>query len=430
MVFFLQRTIPFLTVLLVAFASAAPALSSDTVTLTLFGPESFVRNTGAPSPVVRTFNVPAAQGTFTLDVINGTGAGDNAVSSAVVDVNGSTILKANDFNQNISRITRILTNLGQGANTLSVEVKSIPSSYLTITITGEYLLNLAITEPPAGSEVLSDRVTVRGNYAAYTGNVTISVNGVAAVLDGGTFTAANVPIASGSGTVAATITTVDGIQAQDTISVTGNRPPVAAAGRDQTVLVGDRVTLDGRNSYDPEGALITYAWSLLSAPAGSLAALDNPSSVLPSFTPDFPGTYVSSLTVSDGRSNSLPDNVSVFAERPNVPPTANAGPDQSVVAGNPVTLDGTGSFDPDGNMISYSWRFLSIPPGSQTVLDYSTTAHSNFLADVVGQYLVELTVSDGLATSLPDTMTITAASPNAPPVANAGADQLVAPNTL
>lgn len=91
-----------------------PASASGTLTLPLFGPESFVRNTGAPSPVVRTFNVPAAQGTFTLDVINGTGGGDNAVSSAVVEVNGTTILKANDFNQNISRITRTLTNLGRG----------------------------------------------------------------------------------------------------------------------------------------------------------------------------------------------------------------------------------------------------------------------------------------------------------------------------
>jgi hypothetical protein len=120
-----------LALLLVAMAFAGPALSSDTVTLTHFGPESFVRNTGAPSPVVRTFNVPSAQGTFTLRVINGTGAGDNAVSSAVVDVNGTTILKANDFNQNVSQISRTLTNLAQGANTLSVELKSIPSSYLT-----------------------------------------------------------------------------------------------------------------------------------------------------------------------------------------------------------------------------------------------------------------------------------------------------------
>ncbi|MDA8178745.1 MAG: PASTA domain-containing protein [Deltaproteobacteria bacterium] len=428
--FFLQRTIPFLTVLLVAFASAAPALSSDTVTLTHFGPESFVRNTGAPSPVVRTFNVPSAQGTFTLRVINGTGAGDNAVSSAVVDVNGTTILKANDFNQNVSQISRTLINLAKAANTVSVEVKSIPSSYLTVSIIGDYLLNLTITEPPAGTEVLSDRVTVRGSYVAYTGNVSISVNGVAAVLDGGTFTATNVPIASGSGTLTATITTGDGIQDQDTISVTGNLPPVAAAGRDQTVLVGDQVTLDGRNSLDPEGALITYAWSLVAAPSGSLAALHNPSSVLPFFTPDFPGTYVSSLTVNDGRSNSLPDNVSVFAQPPNVPPTANAGPDQSVVTGTVVQLDGRGSFDPESAILSYSWQMLSRPTGSTAVLNYASTSLPTFLADVSGQYIVRLIVNDGQLNSTPDNVSVVAAVPNAAPIAFAGTDNTVSRNAV
>ena len=427
--YYLQRTILFL-VPFVAFASVVPALSSDTVTLTLSGPESFVRNTGAPSPVVRSFNVPSAQGTFTLRVINGTGGGDNAVSLAVVDVNGTTILKANDFNQNVSQISRTLTNLVQGVNTLSVEVKSIPSSYLTLSITGDFLLNLTITEPPAGAEVLSDHVTVRGSYVAYTGNVAISVNGVAAVLDGGTFTATNVPIASGSGTLTATITTGDGIQDQDTISVTGNRPPAAAAGPDQTVLVGDRVTLDGRNSYDPEGALITYGWSLVAAPSGSLAALDNPSSVLPSFTPDFPGTYVSSLVVSDGQSNSLPDNVSVFAQQPNVPPTANAGPDQSVVTGTIVQLDGRGSFDPEAAMLSFFWQILSRPPGSNAALDFASTSLPTFLADESGLYVLRLIVNDGQIDSSPDNVSVVAAVPNAAPVAIAGTDDTVSRNAV
>jgi PKD repeat protein len=41
----------------------------------------------------------------------------------------------------------------------------------------------------------------------------------------------------------------------------------------------------------------------------------------------------------------------------NVAPTADAGPDQAGVVDSPVTLDGTGSFDPDGTVVEYWWRF-------------------------------------------------------------------------
>ncbi len=213
-------------------------------------------------------------------------------------------------------------------------------------------------------------------------------------------------------------------------TLSGNLPPVAEAGLDQNVLAGDRVTLDGRNSYDPEGALITYVWSLLASPSGSLAALDNPSSVLPSFTPDFPGTYVSSLVVSDGQSNSLPDNVSVFAQQPNVPPTANAGPDQSVVTGTVVQLDGRGSFDPESAPLSWSWQMLSRPAGSNAVLDDSSAPLPTFLADVSGQYIIRLIVNDGQLDSSPDNVSVVAAAPNAAPVAFAGPDNTVSRNAV
>ena len=48
----------------------------------------------------------------------------------------------------------------------------------------------------------------------------------------------------------------------------------------------------------------------------------------------------------------------------NSAPTANAGPDQTAPVGALVTLDGTGSTDPDGNTLSYSWAFDSLPSGS------------------------------------------------------------------
>jgi len=104
-------------------------------------------------------------------------------------------------------------------------------------------------------------------------------------------------------------------------------------------------------------------------------------------------------------------------------PVANAGSDQSVKTGSPVQLDGTGSYDPDGDTITYSWVFVSTPSGSTAALSGVDTATPTFVADVEGTYEVELTVSDAELSST-DRVVVTAAA-NRAPVANAGSDQSV-----
>jgi RHS repeat-associated protein len=399
--------------------------SSDTLTLTLFGPEAFFRDPSGP--VLRNFTVPSTQGTFTLTLKNGDDAGNNKISSATVKVNGATIARQSDFNQQVVWIIKPLTNLVPGSNTLSVEVsnKSSTSSFVTATITGDYLLNVTITVPASGSGIFSDRVEVSGTYASYTSNIGISVNGVGAQASTGTFSAANVPLLSGSNMITATIATSDGIQDNDTITVTANRPPAADAGPDRLVPTGQTVVLDGRNSSDPENDLITYAWSFTQKPFGSASVLDNATSVNPSFVPDLNGIYIASLVVNDGHSNSAPDSVTTTAEPPNTPPTANAGPDQSVVTGTQVYLDGRASFDPEVMPLYYSWSLLSFPTGSTAAFDAAASAAPSFIADLDGNYLAELIVNDGVHNSLPDNVLITAATPNAPPVAYAGPDNTV-----
>ncbi|MFA4835693.1 MAG: RHS repeat-associated core domain-containing protein [Dehalococcoidia bacterium] len=90
-----------------------------------------------------------------------------------------------------------------------------------------------------------------------------------------------------------------------------NQPPAASAGADQAVQIGDVVTLDGSSSTDPEGNPLTFSWKFLVVPQGSSAALDDPTSAIPKFTVDLPGSYVLAFVVNDGDLDSQPGTVVV-----------------------------------------------------------------------------------------------------------------------
>ena len=96
----------------------------------------------------------------------------------------------------------------------------------------------------------------------------------------------------------------------------------------------------------------------------------------------------------------------------NSAPTANAGPDQSVAGGALVTLDGTGSSDPDNDNLTYKWALPTLPSDSSAVLSDTTSSSPTFTADQIGSYVATLMVSDGEINSASDTVTITASNTN------------------
>ncbi|RMH34417.1 MAG: DUF11 domain-containing protein, partial [Nitrospirae bacterium] len=209
--------------------------------------------------------------------------------------------------------------------------------------------------------------------------------------------------------------------APDTVTITTeNSPPVANAGPDQTVRVGDLVTLDGSASSDVDGDVLTFQWTL-TPPLGSTATLNDPTAVMPTFTVDLPGTYTAQLIVNDGQVNSAPDTATITTE--NSPPVANAGANQTVLVGDTVQLDGSGSSDPDNDQLTFTWSLTSVPPGSTASLSSTTAVAPTFVADVPGEYVAQLIVNDGTVDSVPDTVMITTG--NSPPVAEAGPNQTV-----
>ena len=201
--------------------------------------------------------------------------------------------------------------------------------------------------------------------------------------------------------------------AADTATITAsavpaNNPPVADAGLDQSVLAGDTVTLDASGSSDTDGDALTYSWAL-SVPLGSGATLSDPTAIVQTFVADVDGDYVAQLIVNDGADDSTPDSVVIMAALPaaNQPPVANAGPDRAVNVGATVALDGSGSSDPDADLLTYSWSVTSVPAGSGATLSDATAINPSFVADVAGDYVLQLIVNDGEFDGAPDTLMIT-----------------------
>jgi hypothetical protein len=88
----------------------------------------------------------------------------------------------------------------------------------------------------------------------------------------------------------------------------------------------------------------------------------------------------------------------------NTAPIADAGPDQTVIAGQTVTLDGSASSDPDGDDLTYAWT-LNGPGYTDEPL---TGVGPMFCAADPGSFTASLVVNDGTVDSEPDEVTVTA----------------------
>lgn len=200
-----------------------------------------------------------------------------------------------------------------------------------------------------------------------------------------------------------------------------NNAPTANAGAAQTVQAGATVTLNGAGSSDPDGDTLTYSWTILARPPSSAALLNGATSVSPTFVPDAPGIYTISLVVTDNRlaTGTVPATVQVTAVGGNSAPVANAGPDQSVVVGQTVTLDGVQSTDPNRDALTYVWE-VTRADGTVFAPTGSTSAIASFVADRATTYTAKLIVNDGALSSGPDLISITAGTGNVPPFANTG----------
>ena len=201
--------------------------------------------------------------------------------------------------------------------------------------------------------------------------------------------------AAGPYTVKLTVTDDQGATGEKTDQVTVTAPPVNKVPVTSfTSTAKDLgITVDGSGSSDPDGTVDSYAWDFGDGTTGQGATVTH--------TYTAAGPYTVKLTVTDdqGATGEKTDQVTVTAPPVNKVPVASF---TSTAKDLGITVDGSGSSDPDGTVDSYAWDF-----GDGTTGQGATATHTYTAA---GPYTVKLTVTDdqGATGEKTDQVTVTA----------------------
>ena len=225
----------------------------------------------------------------------------------------------------------------------------------------------------------------------------------------------------GFGHATSGVSGIGGVNAADALKY--NSPVVITftlPGDPGTPAITDFVSIRGDNQPVAGGSATMEAFDVNGVLLGSVTVPDEVGITLSLSIPN-----IHSVRLTQTRSDIAYDDL-IFNALSHVghAPTANAGADQSIHAGQLVKLDGSGSFDDNTvtDKLIFKWTLTSRPDGSAATLSGDDTVRPSFVADVSGVYAATLTVTDadGLS-SAPDTVVVS--SLNGAPIADAGPDQ-------
>jgi len=198
----------------------------------------------------------------------------------------------------------------------------------------------------------------------------------------------------------------------ETVRITINNPPVADAGREQIVAIGDKVRFRGGFSSDSDGKIVSYKWEV---DEGVVLEGKNVNYVY-----EKPGTYQVQLTVTDNDGAQDIHTTTVYV---NTPPVAKIPPIPRVAPGQKVTFDGNMSYDVDGNIELFEWDF-----GDGSLVQQGVKVKHSFKEP--GRFTVTLTVKDNSNAANGITKTTQTVAVNYPPEPDCGSDIITCDQTI
>jgi hypothetical protein len=359
-------------------------------------------------------------------------AADSYTLTATAGANGSISPSGSvSVNSGGSQTFAISANSGYHVNDVLVDGTSVGavSSYSFSSVTADHTISASFA---------ADSYTLTATAGA---NGSISPSGSVSVDNGGSQTfiiSANSGysigdvLVDGTSVGAVSSYTFSSVNANHSISASfraANQPPVADAGPDQTVDEGQSVVLSGSNSRDMDDGIASMQWRQIQGPTVTLNGATQAEATFTAPNVDEQGaSLVFELTVTDYSGAQSSDTCIVNVSWVNMPPKADAGPDQTVNEGQKVTLSAAGSSDPDDGIAAYRWVQVQ---GPSVTLSDPTAIQPSFTAPPVGtqgaSLQFELTVTDQGGLQDTDSCIVSVAWVNSPPVANAGPDQVVSP---
>ncbi|MFH1030353.1 MAG: PKD domain-containing protein [bacterium] len=168
-----------------------------------------------------------------------------------------------------------------------------------------------------------------------------------------------------------------------------NQAPVANAGENISVTLGEIIIFDASASSDPDGDDLTFFWKV--EKDGEYLFIEDPNQETIWFFGEEEGTYIGTVTVSDGRTQTIDTVEANVSLSNNQKPVADIKVSKYEIAvGEILSLDGSYSYDPDGDLITYKWKL----EGAGELYD-ANSAHALYTSNTPGAAELSLMVNDG-----------------------------------